>query len=613
MDDEPMEKNGEPDVIPLQLSGSVDTDMTTATSNELMMSGLANLWEEGQEGGYAVRHGRQPVRDFGRRLPGEVASTSLEEDHHNFFEKAFPCLFPYGEGGLEGRQEVKVDFTEHIRWALRYHDRRFRRHETFPFVAFGIQQRRQSLASARVQMSRRTFERDALKLSTLTVAKLQQAQEQEEHGKFITDPTVKLLRQHIYATAGRVMGSNHAREHLQSQIWSTSVMLNPPSLWLTINPCDLHDPIAQVFAGENIDLDLFNAMLGPSKQKRAANIAMDPYAAAKFFHTIIRVTLETLFGVTVTSYRVHTSEGVFGRVSAYFGIVESQARATLHLHMLLWLLNAPSTEKIEELLRTEAFRARVKEFIRENIRAYLPGLDSADTIKNIPNEVEVAYSRPPKPNVAGYSDQLANVELRVARAKNLHTCELRRCLVPSKKGALVCKRRAPFQKSETDFVDEEGNWGPKRLHGYMNGWAPAITVNLRCNNDIKLLTNTRDTMNITYYITSYQTKKQGCNFNMSAIMTRGYAFHCKRPNVDSLRDQQRLLLFRLVHAINREQELAAPMVISYLMGWGDTYRSHHYSPIYWGSFVAELLHVYPQLTARKASSQVNHEREEESR
>ena len=83
--------------------------------------------------------------------------------------------------------------------------------------------------------------------------------------------------------------------------------------------------------------------------------------------------------------------------------------------------------------------------------------------------------------------------------------------------------------------------------------------------------------------------------------------------MDSLCDQQRLLLFRLVHAINREQELAAPMVISYLMGWGDTYRSHHYSPIYWGSFVAELLHVYPQLTARKASSQVNHEREEESR
>ena len=107
------EAEEEADVIPLQLSGSVDTDMTTVTSTELMLSGLANLWQEGQEGGYAVRHGRRPVRDFGRWLPGEV-TTIAGEDEHNFFEKAYPCLFPYGEGGIEGSQQVKVDFTEHI-------------------------------------------------------------------------------------------------------------------------------------------------------------------------------------------------------------------------------------------------------------------------------------------------------------------------------------------------------------------------------------------------------------------------------------------------------------------------------------------------------------------
>jgi len=31
------------------------------------------------------------------------------------------------------------------------------------------------------------------------------------------------------------------------------------------------------------------------------------------------------------------------------------------------------------------------------------------------------------------------------------------------------------------------------------------------------------------------------------------------------------MLFRLVNTVNHEQELAAPMVMSYLMGWGDTY------------------------------------------
>ena len=50
-------------------------------------------------------------------------------------------------------------------------------------------------------------------------------------------------------------GSNQSRVQLQSQIWSTCIMKNPPSLWITINPSDLHDPIAQIFAGEDINLD----------------------------------------------------------------------------------------------------------------------------------------------------------------------------------------------------------------------------------------------------------------------------------------------------------------------------------------------------------------------
>lgn len=74
--------------------------------------------------------------------------------------------------------------------------------------------------------------------------------------------------------------------------------------------------------------------------------------------------------------------------------------------------------------------------------------------------------------------------------------------------------------------------------------------------------------------------------------------------MDDLRNQQRLLLFRLVHTINREQELAAPMVMSYLMGWGDTYRSHHYTPIYWSSFVSALFAVYGHLKADIGDHQI---------
>lgn len=130
----------------------IDTDMTTMTSDELTLWGLANLWKEGKEGGYTVRHGQWAVHDFGCPRPGDVILNETEADPPNYFERVFPCLFPYGKGGIEHMQPNLVDFSEHVKWTLCFHDRRFRKHETYPFVAFGIQQRWQVLLSARLQM-----------------------------------------------------------------------------------------------------------------------------------------------------------------------------------------------------------------------------------------------------------------------------------------------------------------------------------------------------------------------------------------------------------------------------------------------------------------------------
>ena len=576
----------------------MDCDLTNVTANELMKWGLENLWKDGREGGYAVRHGRRPVSDF---PPREAGDGECPADQPNFFEKAFPCLYPYGRGGLESRRPVLLDFPEHIRWSLQYSDRRFRKHETFPFITFGISQRRQALNSARIQMKRHTFEREARTVATITAEKLDRAKAEEESGLPISDEAVRALKRHVYATAARVSGTDQARYHLRSQLWSTSTVLGPPSLWITINPSDLHDPIAQIFAGEEIDMDRFMATLGPDKAGRAKNIADDPYAAAKFFHFMITTILETLFQVKVTPGQVKSGMGVFGRVAVYFGTVESQGRGTLHLHILIWLKHVPSPEEIAALLKTEAFRNRVLAYINANLRAYVPGLESAESIALLPHNNEVSYSRPPNPDHEDYDGELQRSELELARMEQVHACKPRRCLVYDRHNQLVCKHRAPFQVSNEAFITDTGLCGPKRLYGYVNSWVPSILVNARCNNDGKFLTSGADTKNITFYVTSYAAKKQGKNYNVSAVMADGYAYHLDHPKpeyVDSIRDQQRLLLFRLVHSINREQELAGPMVISYLMGWGDVYRSHTYSPIFWGSFMNALYTAFPELSKR---------------
>ncbi len=579
------------------------------TSAELMMWGMSNLWSEGREGGYSVRHGRHPVRDLPpQRMAaahGEAGARDdielVDEEALNYFERAFPGLFPYGCGGIEADRMKHVDFSSHVRWALQYHDRRFRRHETFPFVAFGIKQKREALAHASIQMRRRDFEHDARTMADITTQDLKRAVAEEEKGLPISDHGVRLLRKHVQATAGRVVGTDSSRYRLRSEIWSTSIALGPPAVWSTWNPNDSNNPLAQAFCGEQINLDDFIATMGPDKDTRARNVASDPYGAAKFFHFTVNALLETLLQVKVTKYQVRSDTGIFGKVSAYFGTVEAQGRGTLHLHMLIWLKNAPTSDELMELLKSDVFRAKMCAFIKANVRAYCPGLESAESVKKIPSDQGVGFNRPLHPDSPTFTEDMNTRELGLARTLQVHTCKIRRCLVFDKHGKLVCKRKAPWSTSNQDFVDETGHWGPKRLYPYVNGWNPSVLLYAGCNNDCKILTNGRDTKNLSYYVTSYAAKKQGRGFNMSAILAEGYAYHVQHPRadyVDSLRDIQRLLIFRLVHSINREQELSAPMVISYLMSWGDVYRSHQYTAVYWSSFVSALSKAFPDIYAR---------------
>ena len=373
----------------------------------------------------------------------------------------------------------------------------------------------------------------------------------------------------------------------------------PPTLWMTINPSDLHDPIAQIIVGEDIDLDKFCKTMGPNAHGRAQNIAKDPYATTEYFHFMIDTIVETLFQVKVTNYKVTSNKGVLGYVDAYFGMKEVQGRGTIHLHVLVWLRNTPSPDEMVFLLRDDAFRQKIKAYLAANVRAYVPGMENADTIKQHSTTREVAYARPPHPDSITYEEDVKKLETQLACVEQVHACKLRRCLVMDKSGHYRCKHRAPFECADEDFVLEDSRCGPKRLYGFVNSWNPAVLTNARCNNDIKFLTNGSDTKNISFYITMYATKKQGKTYNLSGVMAQGLAYHIQHPNpsyLDDLWKQQSQLLLRLGHAINWQQEIAATMAMTYLMGKSEAMHSHLYAPIYWLGFVAHLMAHDEQLT-----------------
>ncbi|KAG9015583.1 hypothetical protein FRB94_000188 [Tulasnella sp. JGI-2019a] len=267
----------------------------------------------------------------------------------------------------------------------------------------------------------------------------------------------------------------------------------------------------QIFAGEEIDMDLFDRTAGPDKDARSRNVAANPFAAAKFFRFVITAVLETLFNIDASGQQVQSDMGVLGEVEAYFGVVEAQGRGTLHLHMLVWLRHAPTSEEMHDLLQDEKFRLKVTEYIRANIRAHLEGF-TKEGIKSMPQEKELAYSRPPDPTSEDYEHQSIVRERETVRAQQVHTCTKRTCLIfDTQKAKWVCKWRAPFPLLEEDTVRCDGTCGPKRTYGYLNNSNPAVTECLCCNNDAKLLTNGRETKDSAWYMTGYQTKKTAEN------------------------------------------------------------------------------------------------------
>jgi len=183
----------------------------------------------------------------------------------------------------------------------------------------------------------------------------------------------------------------------------------------------------------------------------------------------------------------------------------------------------------------------------------------------------------------------------VARAVQLHSCTPDTCL-KMVKNRQICKRRAPFPLSSMEWIEVSSAWGPKRYCGKLNNWNRWILCALRANHDMKMITNAPETKNITWYLSTYTSKKQSHSKNTSAVLANHLAFHNlqERTNQDSINRNKRLLTC-CINSISCDQEFSAPEVISYIMGWGDRYISHHFVPIHWDSATAALKKTFPGL------------------
>lgn len=279
----------------------------------------------------------------------------------------FPTLFPYGSGApYDSSRPIAISLNQHIRYLLAYGDQRFEKHHSFMFVMFNVMQRREAYWNASLMASRPYFRDTASDLQTLTSKEIETALISATKHTFssITNPRIHMLMKQIRTVGGNVMGSAYSRTALRTQIHALIFNQGLPSIFMTINPVDIHSRIALYFVGIDLDLDKILPEAIPSTYERAQIIAAHPVATARFFNVLISSILKCMI-----------ENGVLGPIKAYFGTVENQGRGSLHLHILMWLDHDLTPARLKELTQNEEFRNGLLSYLEDIIKQDLSNFD----------------------------------------------------------------------------------------------------------------------------------------------------------------------------------------------------------------------------------------------
>jgi hypothetical protein len=577
--------------MPLHSLGVINVDATNITDNEVLANALLNVSRSDKLDGWAVKRSSDFVNEYARVDESSVRFQG-NPDNPNHLLGSFPCSFPFGCSSFKVKRPVNVSYEAHACWALRYDNWHFRKDVHFMFQVFGVVQKWHVCSAASLQISKATFLQHENAIRSLRPSDFDTAAAQEQAHESFTNPTMISLRRAVNTIWAKVIGTDESRIQICSLIWGMCVKKNPPSLWLTINLADTQDPIALVLCGEEIDLDHFSSI---DHCTNAAAVAADPFASAAFFHLMINAVLEHLLGIKGFGRNqcLAREKGIFGFVDSFIGTVEAQGRGTLHLHMLLWLQGSVPSSQMKALLQDDVFRERVKTFIAANVHADISDMDGPSILLT-KRDSTITFSCPVDPHLPDYERCAHCAETRIVQAVQVHECT-HACL-RLLNGRWSCKRRAPFPLSPEPWIDDQGDWGPKHRYGYLNNFCPALVQTVRCNHDLKLVTNGQDTKNLAWYISGYMVKKRETSSNTSALLAKTFAFHHeKERRTSDLTVLNKRLIQHCANTLSREQEISAPEVVSYLMGWGDCFISHHFKTIHWFSVVNLLKKTFPVL------------------
>lgn len=169
-------------------------------------------------------------------------------------------------------------------------------------------------------------------VNSLTVDEIGAAQKEYEESRVTTNKRIAYLLRETNAYGKNQHMSNEQRLYDRRKITSLQIKHGMPTIWITINPNDLTNEANMRLAACRVATGADAEKLFEDFKKRIGRVqhtVRDAVSSARFFHREIELFFKHLASVQ--------QESIFGKVSCYYGCVETNERGALHLHGLLWL------------------------------------------------------------------------------------------------------------------------------------------------------------------------------------------------------------------------------------------------------------------------------------
>src|SRR2546423_1553450 len=360
-----------------------------------------------------------------------------------------------------------------------------------------IQLRRSSLGNAML-VKRQNWRSVRDDIASLTVDQLQTAATAVSNGQPIENPAVRRLQQGLTTIGMRVPESFSQKLMMRSEIKGLIVRGAEPAIWATINPSDLRNPVVLILAGMEIPSDALPAATAAIRHAAATS---NPVAVAQFFNHVCEAIFDGL--IQSGTGRI----GILGRVANHCGVVETNGRGMLHLHVLIWLTgNLAFGTLRERLVQDDAFAQRgirdLESIIVHSINSENDSIPESGPANTPPSSKDPGSDDEYHQRLTADSNAVAG-KTQIHSSNHTATCFKYR---QRGHGKSACRFGMPRDLRTHSEVDELGVIHLTRNNGWVNPWNPAIASCIRSNHDVSWIPTTTKCLALIYYLTNYATK-----------------------------------------------------------------------------------------------------------